>query len=116
LLIDDVPFQMYAYRVMEKENARAVLLQFNKEKQASDYISDDNLMCGDDGAILLPGTSDSLLVSSPFPQAVPLLNIINPQATPVLSIISPYGGCHHLRSGGRRLSSPCSFRSSPPLI
>jgi hypothetical protein len=59
LLIDDVPFQMYAYRVMEKENARAVL-QINKEKQASDYISDDNLMCGDDGAILLPGTSDSV--------------------------------------------------------
>jgi hypothetical protein len=51
LLIDDVPFQMYDV---------PFLLQINKEKQASDYISDDNLMCGDDGAILLPGTSDSV--------------------------------------------------------
>jgi serine/threonine protein kinase len=59
--VADVPFQMYAYRVMEKEKARAVL---DREKQATDSSSDGNSVCGDDGAMLLPDTSDSQITGT----------------------------------------------------
>ncbi|KAK3137876.1 hypothetical protein QOZ80_5AG0361590 [Eleusine coracana subsp. coracana] len=48
--VADVPFQMFAYRVMEKEKMRAVLhINSNNRDKASDTSSDGNSLCGDDG-------------------------------------------------------------------
>ncbi|KAK3134729.1 hypothetical protein QOZ80_5BG0409990 [Eleusine coracana subsp. coracana] len=67
--VADVPFQMFAYRVMEKEKMRAVLHinNSNNRDKASDTSSDGNSLCGDDGTSSF-GTvltdPDSLSVSS----------------------------------------------------
>ncbi|XP_062180560.1 uncharacterized protein LOC133884960 [Phragmites australis] len=63
--VSDVPFQMYAYRVMEKEKTRAIL-QINRDK-ASDSSSDGNSLCGDDSGIgfgTMSPDADALSVSS----------------------------------------------------
>ncbi|KAF0926733.1 hypothetical protein E2562_027163 [Oryza meyeriana var. granulata] len=44
--VSDVPFQMYAYRVMEREKTNA-MLQINRDR-SSDSSSDGNSLCGDD--------------------------------------------------------------------
>lgn len=69
--VADVPFQMFAYRVMEKEKVRAVLhINSNSSRdKASDTSSDGNSLCGgDDGSISSFGTvltdPDSMSVSS----------------------------------------------------
>ncbi|KAL6618696.1 hypothetical protein ACP70R_033835 [Stipagrostis hirtigluma subsp. patula] len=60
--VADVPFQMYAYRVMEKEKMRAIL---HINSKASDTSSEGNSLCGDDGGIGFVTTSpDGDVVSS----------------------------------------------------
>jgi len=54
--VSDVPFQMFAYRVVEKERTRAAILHIGRDK-ASDSSSDGNSLCGDEngsslGAVL----------------------------------------------------------------
>ncbi|OEL21926.1 Light-sensor Protein kinase [Dichanthelium oligosanthes] len=45
--VSDVPFQMFAYRVVEKERTRAAILHISRDK-ASDSSSDGNSLCGDE--------------------------------------------------------------------
>ncbi|CAN6336669.1 unnamed protein product [Urochloa humidicola] len=46
--VSDVPFQMFAYRVVEKERTRAAILHIGGRDRASDSSSDCNSLCGDD--------------------------------------------------------------------
>nr|CAB3464321.1 unnamed protein product [Digitaria exilis] len=65
--VSDVPFQMFAYRVVEKERTRAAILHIARDK-ASDSSSDGNSLCGDEsgsgsfGAML--SEAEALSVSS----------------------------------------------------
>ncbi|XP_004963555.3 uncharacterized protein LOC101774845 [Setaria italica] len=64
--VSDVPFQMFAYRVVEKERTRAAILHIARDK-ASDSSSDCNSLCGDEsggslGAVL--SDPEALSVSS----------------------------------------------------
>ncbi|CAL4909769.1 unnamed protein product [Urochloa decumbens] len=45
--VSDVPFQMFAYRVVEKERTRASILHIGRDR-ASDSSSDGNSLCGDE--------------------------------------------------------------------
>ncbi|CAL4895109.1 unnamed protein product [Urochloa decumbens] len=45
--VSDVPFQMFAYRVVEKERTRAAILHIGRDR-ASDSSSDCNSLCGDE--------------------------------------------------------------------
>ncbi|PUZ64567.1 hypothetical protein GQ55_3G152900 [Panicum hallii var. hallii] len=64
--VSDVPFQMFAYRVVEKERTRAAILHIGRDK-ASDSSSDGNSLCGDEsgsslGAVL--SDTEALSMSS----------------------------------------------------
>ncbi|KAL6848744.1 hypothetical protein ACP4OV_021327 [Aristida adscensionis] len=78
--VSDVPFQMYAYRVMEKERMRA-LLHINRDK-ASDTSSDGNSsLCGDDGG----GAGVALATTSPEADALSLSSCSTSTTTRSLS-------------------------------
>ena len=61
--VSDVPFQMFAYRVVEKERTRAAIMHIGRDK-ASDSSSDGNSLCGDEnGSSLGAVLSDTEAVS-----------------------------------------------------
>jgi serine/threonine protein kinase len=64
--VSDVPFQMFAYRVVEKERNRAAILHIGGggRDKASDSSSDGNSLCGDESGSATLSDADALSVSS----------------------------------------------------
>jgi serine/threonine protein kinase len=62
--VSDVPFQMFAYRVAEKERSRAAILHIGGGKGASDSSSDGNSLCGDESGGTALSEAEALTVSS----------------------------------------------------
>jgi len=64
--VSDVPFQMFAYRLVEKERNRAAILHIGGggRDKASDSSSDGNSLCGDESGSATLSDADALSVSS----------------------------------------------------